>query len=154
MRILQVTGFKNSGKTTTVNRMVKYLKAQDYKVAVIKHHHLDTVHDEGTDTGKFIKSDSDFTVLNTPGTVMTVENKTPDLTSQLEYFSELVDFILIEGYKDEDYPKIFMEYSFKSGHTKLNNIGLRNVLNSFDIRYDEENIMTWFKEWSLEDETV
>lgn len=151
MKILQVTGFKNSGKTTTVDRMVKYLKSQKYKVAVIKHHHRDDVHDDTTDTGKFIKSGSDFTVLNTTGTVMTVENKEPDLKKQIENFSQHVDFILIEGYKDEDYPKIFMEYSFKSGHTKLNNIGLRNVLNSFDIRYDKETIMTWFKEWSMDE---
>ena len=151
MKILQVTGFKNSGKTTTVDRMVKYLKEQNYKVAVIKHHHRDDVHDDTTDTGKFIKSGSDFTVLNTTGTVMTVENKEPDLKKQIENFSQRVDFILIEGYKDEDYPKIFMEYSFKSGHTKLNNIGLRNVLNSFDIRYDKETIMTWFKEWSMDE---
>lgn len=151
MKILQVTGFKNSGKTTTVDRMVKYLKARDYKVAVIKNHHRDDVHDKTTDTGKFIDSGSDFTVLNTPGTVMTVENKEPDLEKQIEGFSGCVDFILIEGYKDEDYPKIFMEYSFKSGHTKLNNIGLRNVLKTFDIRYDEETIMTWFKEWSMDE---
>lgn len=151
MKILQVTGFKNSGKTTTVNRMVQYLKEQNYKVAVIKHHHRDEVHDATTDTGKFIERGSDFTILNTPGTVMTVENKEPDLKQQIDDFSRLVDFILIEGYKDESYPKIFMEYSFKSGHTKLNNIRLRNVLNSFDIRYDGETIMTWFKEWSIDE---
>ena len=151
MKILQVTGFKNSGKTTTVNRMVKYLKEQNYKVTVIKHHHRDEVHDKSTDTGKFIGSGSDFTILNTPGTVITVENKEPDLREQIDDFSGLVDFILIEGYKDEDYPKIFMEYSFKSGHTNLNNISLRNVLNSFDIRYDEETIMAWFKEWSMDE---
>lgn len=151
MKILQITGFKNSGKTTTVNRMIKYLKEQDRKVAVIKNHHRDDAHDSTTDTGKFIESGSDFTMLNTPGTVMTVENKAPDLEKQIEDYSKLVDFILIEGYKDEDYPKIFMEYSFKHGHTKLNNIGLRNVLKTFDIRYDEETIMTWFKEWSIDE---
>ena len=151
MKILQVTGFKNSGKTTTVNRMVKYLKGQGFKVAVIKNHHRDDVHDATTDTGKFIESGSDFTMLNTPGTVMTVENKAPDLKKQIDDFTGLVDFILIEGYKDEDYPKIFMAYSFKSGHTNLNNTGLRNVLKTFDIRYDEETIMTWFKEWSIDE---
>lgn len=151
MKILQVTGFKNSGKTTTVNRMVEYLKAEGLKVAVIKHHHRDEVHDDSTDTGKFIRSGADFTVLNTPGTVMTVENKAPDLHAQIDQLSGQVDFILIEGYKEEDYPKIFMEYSFKSGHTKLTNIGLRNVLKSFDIRYDEEYIMTWFTEWSKDE---
>ncbi|CAM4258140.1 molybdopterin-guanine dinucleotide biosynthesis protein B [Lacicoccus alkaliphilus] len=151
MKILQVTGFKNSGKTTTVDRMVGYLKSQGHTVAVIKHHHRDAVHDEATDTGKFIRSGADFTVLNTPGTVMTVENTPPDLHAQIDRFSGQVDFILIEGYKEEDFPKIFMEYSFKSGHTKLTNIGLRNVLKSFDIRYDEEYIMTWFKEWSKDE---
>lgn len=151
MKILQVTGFKNSGKTTTVNRMVEHLKSQGRTVAVIKHHHRDEVHDAGTDTGKFIRSGADVTLLNTPGTVMTVENKAPDLHEQIERLSGRVEFILIEGYKEEDYPKVFMEYSFKSGHTKLTNIGLRNVLKTFDIRYDEEYIMTWFKEWSKDE---
>lgn len=149
MNILQVTGFKNSGKTTTVNRMIGYLKDEGYKVAVFKNHHSDdVVFSEDTDTGKFIGTGADFTILNSPSTSMIVTNDTPYLKDQLKKASEEADFILLEGYKDEVYPKIYLEYSFTKGHTPVWELELKNVLKTFDLRYDKDNIMEWFKEWS------
>lgn len=146
MKILQVTGFKNTGKTTTVNRMVKYLKSSGHCVAVIKHHHSDETEDD-TDTGQFIRSGSDVTVLNTPSSSTYTVNAPPVLKNQIEYLSKEADFILIEGYKNENYPKIYLKHSFTDG-TKADIFGLRSVLKTFDLRYDEDKLMDWFIKWS------
>lgn len=150
MKVLQITGYKDSGKTTTVNRMVALLKGNDRTVAVIKHHHTDdVVMQNRTDSDSFTRSGADYSILNTPGTSMQVRKEPPELEVQLDVLEkEGIEFVLIEGYKDRTFPKIFMSYSFRNGHTNVDNTGLGNVLKTFDVRYDEETIMGWFKEWS------
>jgi len=150
MKILQITGYKDSGKTTVVNRMVESLKAEGRTVAVIKHHHDDDVVMEGrTDSESFTRSGADYSILNTPGMSMQVKREAPDLKRQLAHLEDQgVDCVLIEGYKALGCPKIFLSHSFRHGHTNVDNIDLHNVLKTFDIRYDEERIMDWFKEWS------
>ena len=155
MKILQVVGFKNTGKTTLIRRMVALLKAQGRSVAVIKHHHLDEgIIDEDTDTGKFLSEGADVTILNTPGMTMRTENMKASLDAQIAQLSGDIDVLLIEGYKHEEYPKIVLTYSFTDGHTNVDKIGIRNVLKHADMRYDEGNIIQWFDEWSSDDETV
>lgn len=155
MKILQIVGFKNTGKTTLIRRMVGLLKSKGRSVAVIKHHHLDQgIMDEGTDTGKFLSEGADVTILNTPNMTMRTENLRPDLDEQIAQLSEDVDVLLIEGYKHAEHPKIVLTHSFTDGHTNVDKIGIRNVLKHADMRYDEGNIIQWFDEWSSDDETV
>ncbi|AKG73169.1 molybdopterin-guanine dinucleotide biosynthesis protein B [Salinicoccus halodurans] len=150
MKVLQITGYKDSGKTTVVNQMVARLKGNGRTVAVIKHHHSDdVVMQNRTDSESFTRSGADYSILNTPGTSMQVKKEPPELEEQLDALNkEGIDFVLIEGYKDLSFPKIFMSYSFRYGHTTVDNIGLGNVLKTFDVRYDGETMMDWFKEWS------
>ena len=155
MKVLQIVGFKNTGKTTLIQRMVALLKSKGKRVAVIKHHHLDKgVVDAGTDTGSFLEQGADFTILNTPNMSVRTENMQPSLEAQMMQLAGEVDVLLIEGYKREEYPKIVLTHSFTDGHTNVDKIGLRNVLKHADMRYDEGNIIQWFDEWSSDDETV
>ncbi|WP_026866918.1 MULTISPECIES: molybdopterin-guanine dinucleotide biosynthesis protein B [Jeotgalicoccus] len=148
MKILQVVGYKNTGKTTLITDLVHLIKANDKTVAVIKNHHLEEKVDDSTDTGKFFEAGSDYTVLTTPGHVMLLENRQVTLTRLLERFqNEAVDFVLVEGFKQENYSKILLTFSFDDGETDINQIGLKNVLNYFDMRYDNKRALEWFKEW-------
>lgn len=148
MKILQVVGYKNTGKTTVINDMVRGLKTSGYRVAVIKHHHEEDTFETTTDTGKFIHSGSDITILNKPQSSMKVMNAIPSLPGQIEELSGEVDFILIEGYKGENYPKIYLEYSFTNGAAPLKTLNLEAVLMTFDLRYDRSKVMDWFQNWS------
>ncbi|HIW37495.1 MAG TPA: molybdopterin-guanine dinucleotide biosynthesis protein B [Candidatus Jeotgalicoccus stercoravium] len=149
MQILQVVGFKDSGKTTLTLEFLKILKDHGKTVAVIKNHHLDEAVKEDTDTGKYHAVGSDYTVLNMPSYTMTYNQASRDLSHLIEKFkTEDVDFVLAEGFKAEDYPKILLTYSFKSGETDIGEIGLKHVLKTFDLRYDKDSALTWFKEWS------
>lgn len=146
MKILQITGFKNTGKTTLILKLVKRLKQQQRKVAVIKHHHLQE-EAGSTDTERFLLEGADTTILNTPS--ITIETRRhPDLTEQLAEFEGAMDVVLIEGYKQEAYPKIVLTYSFSDGHTNVSEIGIRNILMEADMRYDEAKVFQWFDEWS------
>lgn len=146
MRILQITGFKNTGKTTLILNLVKRLKQQQKKVAVIKHHHLEEERGS-TDTEKFLLEGADTTILNTPS--ISVETRRyPNLAEQLVKFESVMDVVLIEGYKQEAFPKIVLTYSFSDGHTNVSEMGLRNVLMEADMRYDEAKVFQWFDEWS------
>src|SRR5690606_142191 len=50
-RVLGVIGWKNSGKTTLVERLVAELVARGWKVSTVKHaHHAFDIDHEGTDT--------------------------------------------------------------------------------------------------------
>lgn len=109
MKILQVVGYKDTGKTTLIVEFLKILKASNLKAAVIKHHHIDI--DDSTDTGKFSRL-SDYTILNTPNYTIYHDNKVPGLKEQIEALNGKVDVILIEGYKNEDYDKIVLTHSF------------------------------------------
>lgn len=58
MKILQVVGFKNSGKTTMISRWVRLLKENGLTVAVVKHHgHASSLAlpDKETDGVQFLK---------------------------------------------------------------------------------------------------
>lgn len=146
MKILQITGFKNTGKTTLILKLVKRLKQQQQKVAVIKHHHLEEAAGS-TDTERFLLEGADTTILNTPS--ISIETRRhPNLTEQLAEFEGAMDVVLIEGYKQEAHPKIVLTYSFSDGHTNVSEIGLRNVLMEADMRYDEAKVFQWFDEWS------
>lgn len=149
MKILQIAGYKNTGKTTLILDFVQLLKQYGYTVAIIKHHHITEDVENSTDTGRFFEAGADYTAFNMPGHSVMLEQPEKPLTVQLQRFqNEGVDFVLVEGYKNENYSKIILTHSFTEGDTDINEIGLTNVLNRFDMRYDKDNAMNWFKEWS------
>lgn len=156
MKTLQVTGFKNTGKTSLILQFVTLLKAQGYTVAIIKNHHEIEPVSNDTDTGKYFEAGADYTVLDMPDRSFMLEQPNRPLSYQLQRFqNEGVDFMLVEGYKFENYPKIVLTYSFTEGETNIKELGLTNVLNRFDMRYDKESVIEWFKEWSnISDENV
>ncbi|GAB3066140.1 molybdopterin-guanine dinucleotide biosynthesis protein B [Salinicoccus sesuvii] len=155
MKVLQVVGFKNTGKTTLIDKMIGLLKVRGLKVAVIKHHHLDGgIIARDSDTSKFAASGADVTLLNTPNMSMRIDNDAPNLEEQIKQFEGTVDVLLIEGYKHETYPKIVLTHSVTNGHTNVGGMKFVNVLIYADMRYDENKIIEWFDEWSSDDETI
>ena len=55
--VFGIVGWKNSGKTTLVESLVKYITVQGYQVSTIKHaHHSFDIDHEGTDSFKHRKA--------------------------------------------------------------------------------------------------
>ena len=104
--IAAVSGVKNSGKTTFLEKLVSLLKSKGYRAAVIKHDGHEFEPDvEGTDTWKLRKAGAYGTAIFSKGRWMAVKEE-PEMneTKLAELFPE-ADFILLEGFKYSDYPK-------------------------------------------------
>lgn len=109
--IFAVSGWKNSGKTTLITRLLPELTGRGYKVAVIKHDGHDFESDvPGTDTWHFQKAGAFGTgIYSSQRLMIAKECREPDEKVVMEAFGE-ADIILIEGLKHSDYPRYVCNY--------------------------------------------
>ncbi|MGX1830848.1 molybdopterin-guanine dinucleotide biosynthesis protein B [Paenibacillus taichungensis] len=107
--ILQIVGYKNSGKSTLIAELTRYLTSAGRKVAVIKHDghdHFEMDH-EGTDSYSFAQAGADAVVVMSEKRTALIERQATRLEDMIKYLSAY-DWILIEGYKQAPYPKLVM----------------------------------------------
>ena len=104
--IAAVSGVKNSGKTTFLEKMVAGLKGKGYLVAVIKHdgHEFEPDVPE-TDTWKLRKAGAYGTAIFSKGRWMVIKEQAGINEEQLIKMFPEVDFVLLEGFKYSIYPK-------------------------------------------------
>ncbi len=104
-RLFAVSGFSFSGKTFLMEQLISGLKAEGFSVASVKSTKEDIVAPEGTDTWRHSKAGADPTLLLGPNT-STIRMK--EQMSLLKFTNSLdVDFVLLEGFKDSDFPKFW-----------------------------------------------
>jgi molybdopterin-guanine dinucleotide biosynthesis protein B len=108
--VLGVAGWKNSGKTTLVVRLVAELSSRGYRIATVKHAHHEADFDrEGTDTFRHREAGA-FEVALVTGHRWALLHELrgqpePSLTKILERLSP-ADLVIVEGYKREPISKI------------------------------------------------
>lgn len=106
-RIFQIVGYKNSGKTTLVCKLVDYFKGKGLCVGTIKHDGHDFEIDrEGTDTWKHRQAGADGVAIASANRTAWIEEKGASLDELLKLFDERYDLILVEGFKHAGYPKL------------------------------------------------
>nr|WP_317379190.1 molybdopterin-guanine dinucleotide biosynthesis protein B [uncultured Faecalimonas sp.] len=104
--IFAVSGYKNTGKTTLIQKIIPLLTEKGYAVAVVKHDGHEFESDvPGTDSYKHQKAGAYGTAVFS-GNQFLVTKRIQEVTVEmlLSFFPE-ADIILIEGMKDSDYPK-------------------------------------------------
>lgn len=108
MKVVQVCGYKNSGKTTLLASLIPMLKAQGLRVAIIKHDaHQFEMDRPGTDTDQFREAGADAIAITSPSrTAILLEEETA-LETLIEGFRD-TDLVLVEGFKHEFYPKLVL----------------------------------------------
>ena len=109
-KILQVVGYSSSGKTTFISYLIKLLKEQEIKIISIKsarNHKYDL---SKKDSDIFLESGSDFSVVVFKNSTQITSSKPIDLAEIIEQSKLIIkpDLILIEGFKEEKYPKILL----------------------------------------------
>lgn len=111
VKILQVVGFKNSGKTTLVSRFIELAVRSGKRVSAIKHHghggRLEMPPAE-TDSTRFFEGGAASSLAFGDGVVqMHIQEQAGDLEKFIG-FSLLAnpDFIVIEGFKGAHFPKV------------------------------------------------
>jgi molybdopterin-guanine dinucleotide biosynthesis protein B len=107
--IVSFVGKSDVGKTTVLEKVVRELKNRGYRVAVIKHDvHGFEIDRPGKDTWRFAQAGSDVVMISTEGKMAMIKRTNGELSlDQLEeQIVSDVDFILTEGYKSGDKPKV------------------------------------------------
>lgn len=104
--VFQIVGYKNTGKTHLVSRLVSCYKAAGLRVAVIKHddHGFEMDH-KGTDTYQIRSAGAAAVAITSPSRTAIVEEQGLSLNELIERFATY-DLVLVEGFKKESYPKL------------------------------------------------
>ncbi|MBT2639180.1 molybdopterin-guanine dinucleotide biosynthesis protein B [Bacillus sp. ISL-45] len=107
--LFQIAGYQNSGKTTLSLMLIKQLTAAGLKVATVKHHGHGGKPEvvEAKDSDKHIKAGAAVSLVEGGGRmIIHAENGSWSLAEEIDMLSFFKpDVILIEGYKNEPFPK-------------------------------------------------
>ena len=106
-RVFGVTGWKNAGKTTLVERLVAEFARRGWRVATVKHAHHDVDIDQrGTDSWRHRAAGAtEVALVGGLGYAIMRETPEPTLAEVLTRLAPC-DLVIIEGFKREPHPKI------------------------------------------------
>lgn len=107
--IIQVVGYKNTGKTTMTASLIAGLAVKGLKVAAIKHdgHDHFEMDQEGTDSYQFGKAGAAAVAVMSSNRTAIVKQQHTSLEDMLKEFSQY-DWVVVEGFKYAAYPKLVM----------------------------------------------
>ena len=106
--ILGVAGWSGSGKTTLIEALLPELRRRGLRTAVIKHDGHDFAVDQwGKDSWRFTQAGADVTAVFSDTHAVILENR-PLRPAEAAGRMTDVDLILVEGCKDEDWPKLLV----------------------------------------------
>lgn len=110
MIVLQIAGYKNSGKTTLATAIVRRLSSRGYLIGTIKHDaHRFEPDVPGTDSWKHREAGAYATAVTSPSrTAWTMERPTSLETLLNEMRQHALDAVIVEGFKDAPYPKVVL----------------------------------------------
>jgi len=104
--VIAISGVKNSGKTTLIQRILPKLESEGLNVAVIKHDgHSFQADPVDTDTGKYMEAGAYGTAIFDGEKYKIIKCGTIDEYDLIQQFPE-ADVILLEGLKYSIWPKI------------------------------------------------
>ena len=110
MKIFGIAGWKNSGKTTLVEKIIKDLVNRGYTASSIKHaHHEFEIDKEGKDSYRHRQAGATQVIVSSENLWAMISSQAYVEDTVLEKLLgklDPVDFIIVEGYKSEKHPKI------------------------------------------------
>lgn len=158
--VIQVVGFKNSGKTSLVCKMIEWATQSGISVSSCKHHGHGGKPDvvEDTDSTFHQRAGAEISGVEGGGMLQLSISK-PDwqLNDILAIYSYMkTELIIVEGYKRERYPKIVLLRN-QSDHGLLQEIeNVMAVIAPFPIEEKKDTIayfsndeMKEFEKWYL-----
>jgi molybdopterin-guanine dinucleotide biosynthesis protein B len=106
LKIISVYGYSNSGKTTTVECLIRELVNRGYTVGTVKEIHYEefTIDTEGSNTDRHRKAGAELvTARGLFETDILYREKLP-IQEILKFYKQ--DYVILEGVTDFDVPKI------------------------------------------------
>lgn len=108
--VVGIAGWKNSGKTTLVTKLVAELSRRGYRVATVKHaHHEADIDQEGTDSFRHRTAGASEVALVTSARWAMIHELRGEAEPTLgEILAKLspADLVIVEGFKREAIPKM------------------------------------------------
>ena len=108
--LIGIVGWKNSGKTTLVERLIPLLNERGLKVATVKHTHHDLrPHDGATDGERHVRAGAVQTIVIAPNAWEAFGHRqegAPPAFADLAHHLAGADVALVEGYKNAPIAKI------------------------------------------------
>ena len=109
-KVIGVAGFKNSGKTTLVEKLVIDLTGRGYRVSTVKHaHHSFDIDHEGRDSFRHRKAGATEVAVVSRGRWAVIHELRDEPEPPLaEILAKLApcDLVIVEGYKRDGHDKI------------------------------------------------
>ena len=111
MKVVGFAGWSGSGKTTLVERLIPGLVGRGLRVAVLKHAHHDFDIDQpGKDSRRHREAGACEVLVASQRRLALIREfgpaPEPGVHALLAMLDPGVDWVLVEGYKDSDLPKI------------------------------------------------
>lgn len=110
--VLQIVGYQNSGKTTLMEKLIVSATAEGARVATIKHHGHGGAPTavNRKDSQRHEQAGAVIAGVEGAGTLfLTIQQASWKLKELVELYQQFQpDLILVEGYKNEDYPKVVL----------------------------------------------
>lgn len=121
MKVYGVIGWKNSGKTSLMERLVADITGRGVSVSTVKHvHHTVDLDQPGKDTWRHRQAGAREVVLASADRLaILVEHRgpEPELPAVLARLAA-VDLVLVEGYKRDAHPKVEV-WRAETGHALI-----------------------------------
>jgi molybdopterin-guanine dinucleotide biosynthesis protein B len=142
--MIGIAGWKNSGKTTLVSRLVQAFTKRGFKIATIKHAHHDLRPNDGTtDSERHLQAGACNVAVVTP-TGWEISGQSQDLpVPSLEEIAMRLapaDLVLVEGYKSARIPKIELRRSASATDRPLADNDTNVIAIASDLALEDRNV--------------
>ena len=157
--VIAFSAWSGTGKTTIIEQVIARLKQLGFRVAVIKHDAHDfEIDKEGKDSWRFSKAGADITVINSTNKTALIEQRSLAMSDIISLIHD-VDLILVEGYNNENLPKIGIsrssagkEASHEASNSHRNSgKGFRHPLDRYIAIITDEKFDTSLPAFALDD---
>lgn len=107
--IVGFSGKSGSGKTTLIEKLIPRLKARGLRVAAVKHcpHHLEADR-AGKDSDRLFRAGAGVVAAGREEAFVRIHAENPTLAEAIGYFTGAWDVVLVEGFLDEEIPRIHL----------------------------------------------
>lgn len=111
MEIIQIVGYKNSGKTTLSTNLIEFFSNKGINVASLKHHGHGglPLGLEETDSAKHLQAGAVISGVEGDGMFQLTKQKAWKVEDMLDFYRNLdTELVIIEGFKAHHYQKIVL----------------------------------------------
>lgn len=122
MKIISIVGISLSGKTTTIENIIKELKRRNYTVGSVKEIHFEsfTMEVEGSNTDRHKKAGSELVTARGMYETDILFPEKLDINKILSFYNQ--DYVILEGVSDSIAPKIIAAHDIEGVEDRLDEL--------------------------------